>query len=199
MKQVRLLSLVCAIVLIVTAMCSCAVQPTPYQSWGKQINTAPKLHKTKEDISLILGSEPDKCETIPGKPTIGMLFRHDSGTAILDIYPNSPAAGTDIKVGDKVLSVNSKPVHSMEDIIASTEGIEGPNSSITIETQRGTYVVTPKYSTESEQCYWKIIPERGELNGEKTGQRGTAHQRYFLATCRFTGGKAYICRSRWQE
>lgn len=199
MKQVRLPSLLCATVLTATAMCSCAVQPTEFQRWGKQINAAPKHHQTKQDISRILGSEPDECENIPGRPTVGMLFRHDSGTTVLDIYPNSPAAGTGIQVGDTVISVNSKPVHSMEDIIASTEGLEGPNTSITIETQRGSYVVTPKFTTASEQCYWEIHPGQLERIDESTPRSGTTHQRFFRAACRFTDGKAYICHCQWQE
>ena len=118
---------------------------------------------------------------------------------ILAIYPNSPAAGTGIEVGDKILAVNGKPVHSMEEIIASTEGMVGPGASITIETQRGSYVVTPKYPSEAEQCYWEIIRGPVESASGTAVQADTRHQRFFRATCRFADKKAYICHPSWQE
>jgi membrane-associated protease RseP (regulator of RpoE activity) len=188
------------IAIIAAVISACAVaQSTADHSWSKQIDLAPKRHQSKEDISQILGHKPIKCENIPGKPTVGILLRHDSRTTILEIYPNSPAAGTGLKVGDKILTVNSKPVHSMEDVIASTVGIEGPNTPITIQTQRGSYVVTPTYPTESEQCYWEVIGDKvGPDVGGRT-PRGTMHRQYFRATCRFTDGKAYICHPQWQE
>ena len=181
------------------ATAGCAARPTLYQNWGKQVNSAPKRHQTKEDISRILGHEPVKCEKIPGKPTVGMLFRHDSGTTILDIFPDSPVKGTGIMVGDKIISINSKPVHSMEDIIFSTEGMKGPNTPVTIETQRGTYVVTPNYPAEAEQCYWEIIGDRSGSDEAGTVQGETTPRRFFSAVCRFADGKAYICRPHWQE
>ena len=194
---------------MITTICGCAVQPTVYQSWGKRINDAPMNHNTKEDISRILGTEPLRCEKIPGKPIVGILLRHDSGTTILGIFPNSPAAGTGLQVGDKIIAVNSKPVHSMEDIIDSTEGLKGTNSpAITIETQRGSYIVTPKYPAEAEQCDWEInggpIARIGgsafyNQYGGSAMQGGTTYQRFFRATCRFAEGKAYICRPHWQE
>jgi hypothetical protein len=198
-KPVRYVLQVATLGFIAAAIAGCAAGSTQYQSWGKQINAAPKRHQSKEDISRILDHEPVKCVKIPGKPTIGMLFRHDSGTTVLDIFPDSPVIGTGIRVGDKIISINSKPVHSMEDIIFSTEGMKGPDTPVTIETRRGTYVVTPQYPTEAEQCYWEISEdqpgrdEAGALRGDKPPRR------FFSAVCRFADGKAYICRPHWQE
>jgi len=199
MTRIRSFFLVFIALFISVAMPVHAADPTQFQRWGQQINSAPKHHQSKAEISRILGRAPDKCEKIPGKPTVGMLFRHDSGTTILKVYPDSPAAGTGIKAGDKILSINSKPVHSMEDIIASTEGLEGPNPTIKIKTQRGTYTVTPRFSTSSEQCLWEIIPERQVPNGAGATEGIVSQQRFFRATCRFTNGEAYICHVRWHE
>lgn len=196
MPHLKIILLGC---LTTAVMSACATQATTYQRWGQQINSAPKNHLGKADVSRILGISPDHCESIPGKPIVGMLFRHDSGTTILDIYPDSPAAGTGIKVGDKILAINSKPVHSMEEIIASTEGIEGPHPTITIKTQRGSYVIAPNYSTPSEQCSWQITPEPTGLGKTNPEQNHPTSQRFFHATCRFTAGKAYICHVHWQE
>ena len=199
MRRTRQQAIAATALLLTAAICSCASQSPTYQSWGEKINAAPKNNATKEDISLMLGSEPVKCERIPGRPTVGMLLRHSSGTTILDIFPDSPAAGTGIKVGDKILSINSQPVHSMEDVIASTEGMEGPSPSITIETQSGSYIVTPKSTSESEQCSWEVNARRTERMSGNAAQREKAHQRHFRATCRFADGKAYICHWKWQE
>ena len=193
---VRQIAIICGIVAVIS---SCTTQPTRYQSLGSQVNTAPKLHQTKKDISQILGVEPILCEKIPGKPIVGILLRHDSGTTVLEVYPDSPASATGIKAGDKIISVDSKPVHSMEDVITSTEGLKGPNSSITIKTQRGSYVVTPKFPHEAEQCYWELTGDHVHNFAGSNEKDGMFHDRFFHATCRFADGKAYICRARWHE
>ena len=85
----------------------------------------------------------------------------------------------------------------MEDIIASTVGLEGPDPSIRIETQRGSYVVTPKYISESEECSWEIKAGKTEGMSVNPAARGETQQRLFHATCRFTDGKAYIFHWKW--
>ena len=187
------------VVFILAVTCGCATRPVVYQHWGEQIDAAPKNHQTKDDISRILDHEPAECETIPGKPTIGILLRHNSGTTVLDVFPNSPAAGTGIQVGDKILSVNSKPVHSMEDVIASTEDMDDLYAPISIETQRGTYVVTPNIGFESEQCTWEVKVNRAAHMLDSPTPGDEALPQIFLASCRFTDGKAYLCKWRWRE
>jgi membrane-associated protease RseP (regulator of RpoE activity) len=199
MKQAQQSVLVLTTGLIAATLCGCATQPIAAQRWGKQIDAAPKDHMTKEDISRMLGNAPARCETIPGRPTLGILLRHNSGTKIRGIFPNSPAAATDMRIGDRILSVNAKPVHSMEDVIASTEGMKDPHSSISIKTQRETYVVTPHSFATSEQCSWSIRPERAQLPRGSAAQRDEHLPSVFHAICRFNDGKAYICHWRWEK
>lgn len=199
MKQAQQSILVLTTGLIAATLCSCATQPVAAQRWEKQIDAAPKNHMTKEDISQMLAHAPTHCETIAGRPTLGILLRHNSGTTIRGIFPNSPAAATGLQIGDRILSVNAKPVDSMEDVIASTEGIKGPDPSIIIKTQRGTYVVTPHSFATSEQCSWSIRPTRVKLPLGSAAPEDQQHPGLFHAICRFNDGKAYICRWRWEK
>lgn len=204
----RLLTLTCTAVVIVTAISGCATRSSLYQSWGHQLADAEATNRTKEDISLMLGAESYKCENATAYPMVGILLEDASGPTVRGIDPKGAAASTDIKVGDKIISVNAKATISSKEVVDSIRAIASPGHPITIETKRGSYTLTPKYPVEAKQCYWEITAGQvGTVAGSafvnqyggNAQQSGEAYQRFFRATCRFTDGRASVCQSNWQE
>lgn len=204
----RLVTLAWTTVAIVTVTSGCATQSSLYQSWGNQLADAAATNRTKEDISLMLGAEPYKCENATAYPMVGISLEDASGPTVRGIDPKGAAASTDIKVGDKIISVNAKATISSKEVVDSIRAIASPSHPITIETQRGAYTLTPKYSVEAKQCYWEITAGQvGTVAGSafvnqyggSAIQGGAAYQRFFRATCRFTDGRASACQSNWQE
>jgi hypothetical protein len=102
--------------------------PAIHQNWGNQLDAAVRDHKTKYDISQILGSSPIKCEDVPGKPQLDMLFSSRSETTVLAIEPNGQAAAAGIVTGDKMMSVDSKPIPSFEEVIAFLIDVDAPKT-----------------------------------------------------------------------
>ncbi len=208
MKQVRSRILAWTTVVIIAITSGCATQSSLYQSWGRQLADASATNRTKEDISLMLGNEPYKCENAPLNPMIGILLADTSGPTVRGVDPKGPAANTDIKAGDKILSVNSKATNSSQEVVDFIRATASSDRPITIETQRGSYSLTPKYPTEVKQCYWEI--SAGQIGkaagsayvnqyGGSAIQGGAAYQRFFRTTCRFSDGRASVCQSNWQE
>jgi len=204
----RLLTLAWTTIVMVTVTSGCATQSSLYQSWGKQLAGAAATNLTKEDISLMLGAEPHKCENASVNPMIGISLEDASGPTVRGIDPKGSAASTDIMIGDKIISINSKATNSAKEVVDSIRAIASPNRPITIETQRGSYALTPKYPVEAKQCYWEITAGQvGKVTGSayvnqyggSAIQGGAAYQRFFRATCRFTDGRASVCQSNWQE
>jgi membrane-associated protease RseP (regulator of RpoE activity) len=186
----------------------CATQPSLYQSWGNQLASAAGKNLTKADISLMLGTEPNKCENASANPMIGIQLEESSGPTVRGVDPNGAAASTDIRIGDKIISVNSKATNSAKEVAEYIGAIASPDRPITIETQRGSYVLTPKYPVEAKQCYWEITAGQiGKAGGSAyvnqyggSAVQGSAlYERFFRATCRFTDGRVSVCQSNWQE
>ncbi len=202
----RILTIAWVTIAIITTTSGCA-KPSLYKSWGEKLVHAPEASQTKEDISLMLGAEPYKCDNVPAAPMIGIRLEGASGTTVRGINPNDSVANTDIKIGDKILSINSKPTKSPQDVVAAIKAVTDPNRPIIIETQRSSYAITPRY-LEVKQCYWEITAGKVERHGGSAyvnqyggaaAQGGAAYNRFFRATCRFVDGKASNCQSNWQE
>lgn len=198
-SKITLVTLACAASVIVALPSGYAAGSAIHQNWGNQLDAAVKYHKTKDDISRILGAPPIKCEDVPGKPQFGMLFSSGSGTTVLAIAPNGPAANAGIEAGDRIMSVDSMPVHSFEEVIALLLNIDTPKHPVAIKTQSGSYSLTPTFPKKSEQCVWETAAGQVGVAGESAGPSGETHRRYFRATCRFADDTAYSCQSSWQD
>lgn len=176
----------------------CAPKHSLYQQWG---NLLAEKGSTKEDISLILGSEPSRCEQVASpKPVIGIFFEKNQ-LKIKSVRPNSPADRAGLTPGDVIIKINDQPVRNEEDIKKMRQGI-----SIQIETNRGIATVTPDVP-ETEQCYWEI--KAGQISSSRSGayfngyggvsnSGSEAYQRFFRASCRFQNGFSVGCQSNWQ-
>jgi predicted metalloprotease with PDZ domain len=195
-------------VCIIATISGCATQKTLYQNWGEQLNNAPLKSMRIEDVSLMLGAEPYKCEDTSSSPMIGVTIKNEKNTLVIDkINPNGAAATSGLKSGDEILSINSKITNNREEVLNAIKATT-PNNSVTITTQRGSFIVLPKYATETKQCYWEItagevtrstgVAQVNGFNGNAI-HAGSKSQRFFRASCRFTDGVASQCHANWQE
>jgi len=182
------MALVWSAIFIATVTSSCATQSSLYRSWGNQFADAAAKNLTKDDISLMLGAEPYNCKSVSATPMLGILLEDASGPTVRGIDPNGPAANINIKIGDKIISVNSQLTNSTKEVVDSIRAIASPDHPITIKTQRGSYALTPKYPTEVKQCYWDIIAGKVGKVAESAYvdqyagsavQGGTSYQRFF--------------------
>jgi uncharacterized lipoprotein YajG len=125
--KMKLLTLVLIILVVTAVFTGCATQSGLYQSWGNKLTSAPAANMTKEDVSLMLGAEPYKCETIPPSPMIGIILEDLSGPTVHSVDPKGPAASMDIKVGDKITSINSKAMNSAQEVVDYIKATAIPN------------------------------------------------------------------------
>ena len=195
---------------LLQALLACA-SPHLFQQWDarlEQMAEAPRENKgfyTQQDVSLLLGSPPSKCEKLSSVgPRIGVYV--EDQPAILFVVPGSPAAAAGIEPGFVVRSVNGKPTVSGQTVISALEAAARVGKPITIETDRGRFEIFPAESI-LEQCYWDI------RSGSVTRSSGAAswgayggsaaagsaeYDRYYRATCRFQDGILIVIQSNWQ-
>jgi len=151
-----------------------------------------------DEISAMVGKEPDKCVSLPSYPTVGLLIEDHDGPTVTRVDPSGPAAESGIKKGDKILFINSQRVDSVTqgaEIIQSQSRVDRP---LTIQTQSGTYRVMPTYPAHVTQCYWEIMA--GDIRntpattntGRSPAQAFDGHE-VFKGVCRFFDGRASQC------
>ena len=186
----------------------CATQGSLYQSWGKQLAGAADARFTVDDVSLLLSAKPSKCEQIKPPLMVGVTLIDKNGPVVAGISPNGAASEVDIRIGDKITSINSKRTMTAQNVIEVIKLEAQTGQPINIKTQRGVYTLIPKTPKEAMQCYWEInAGQIGSVRGgayvDQSGgfanQSGSAYQRFFRATCRFYDGFAGICQANWQE
>lgn len=194
--------------LVGLAISGCATRLGSDPDWGRQLLDAAAKKSTVQEISAFLDAEPVKCESLPSYPIVGLLIEDHGGPTVASIDPTGPAARSGIRKGDKILSINSKPVKGVKEGSEIIRSEAGPDHPIVIETQRGPYQVTPKYPKRVSQCYWEVADARIRQStvdsdaGPGIGQapsKGIAYRRLFRGVCRFFDGHASQCEYIWQN
>jgi len=196
---------------ILQVLFACASQHL-FQQWDtrlKHMTEAPLKENrfyTQQDVSLLLGSPPMKCERLPSAtPKIGIYLAGDQPT-IKFVVPDSPASAAGIEPGLVVRSVNGSPTTSGQAVIKALEGAARVGQIITIETDLGLFEVSPT-EPELEQCYWNVRygPVARSAGAATWGGYGgsaaagsAAYDRFYKVTCRFENGILITFRSNWQ-
>jgi membrane-associated protease RseP (regulator of RpoE activity) len=197
-------------VIVGQSLLGCAA-PHLFQQWDARLiemTEAPRqgAFYTKEDVSLLLGSSPSKCETLPSAgPKIGILIDPKQPVVTL-VVPNSPAYATGIRTGFVILAVNGKPTTSVQTLIQVLRAETLVNVPINIHTDHGLFKVVPS-EPRFEQCYWDIRSGRVARSGGVASWGGyggsavtgsDAYERFYRATCRFQDGILIQFQSNWQ-
>lgn len=178
-----------------------------YQSWGKQLTEMPRYNARVEDVSMLLGAAPTRCEPVVSqRPLIGIFF-DSKEPIVISVTPNSPAHQAGIRPGDRVISISNQSVVDSAQIRTAFQNHAREGEPLHLETSRGALVVVPKLP-KAEQCYWEL--QAGQIArvgggayvnqwGGAASSGGSAYQRFFRASCRIHDGFVVGCQANWQE
>lgn len=157
-----------------------------FQEWDARLHemvSAPSP-QNREDVSLLVGSTPTKCEPVPATgPKIGIFWED---LIITKVLPASPAAVAGITPGLTIRSVNGTPVVSELAISSILRAAVKAGEAVTLSTDAGLFTASPKVPT-LEQCYWE------------TRSGSTANARFYRVSCRFSDGNLVRWQSYWQR
>jgi len=198
-----------ALLFSVLVMSSCGTKrQSLYSRWGQQLNDAPTEKRTIDDISMLLGTPPNKCVQIEPNPGLGILVQKTQLPIVLAVRPNSPAFKAGIQKGEMITNIDTVSIGSVQDFKSAMLDRAKWGNKVAILTNARSYEVTFEKPTESLQCYWDISggtigTSRGGAYVDRAGgfasENSAAYQRIFRASCRFYDGQAIGCQSNWQE
>jgi membrane-associated protease RseP (regulator of RpoE activity) len=179
-----------------------------YRTWGEQLRDMPLHNGRVEDISMLLGCSPIKCEPIENAPPLmGINFdARDGQLIIITVTPNSPAFQAGIRAGDAIRGIGGQHVTTVEQARSAFQN-NREGQSVEIETNRGVVSVVPTIP-KVEQCYWEV--QAGQVArtggyafvnryGGSASSGGSAYERFFRSSCRIHNGFVVGCQSNWQE
>ena len=195
------------VILTFSSFVSGCAHTSLYQSWGEQLTEMPQHNGRVEDVSMLLGAAPTRCEPVVSQqPLIGIHF-NSKKPIVISVTPNSPAHQAGIRPGDSIISINSQSVVDSAQIRAAFQNNAREGEPLHLVTSRGTLVVVPKLP-KAEQCYWEL--QAGQIArvgggayvnqwGGTASSGGSAYQRFFRASCRIHDGFLAGCHANWQE
>ncbi len=189
---------------VVAAGCA---RPSLYRNWGVQLAEMPRHDGRLQDVSLLLGSPPTRCEQVDHPaPVIGIVVNRLE-PVIDSVTPRSPAAEAGLRPGDKISAVGGQTISKPEQLAPAIRMHGREGEPLRVETTRGTMSVIPRVP-KAEQCYWEL--RAGEIAraggaayvnqwGGSAGASSSAYQRFFRASCRIHDGFVVGCQANWQE
>jgi hypothetical protein len=198
--------------IVVVGLCgisSGCMNSSVYRKWGKQLYEMPLHDGRVEDVSMLLGSEPSRCEPIENpSPLIGIrIGMHQEQPIIVHVTPNSPAYQVGIRAKDIVRSVSGERVATSKQAQSALQNNIREGQAVDIETNRGVVSVIP-IIPRVDQCYWEV--QAGHVatsnshaavnrSGGASSSSGSACEHYFQASCRIIDGFVIGCRASWNE
>ena len=194
---------------LVMSFASCApslYQPSLYEQWNEQINQLTRQASRVEDVSLLLGSPPTRCDAVtPSVPSIGAIVESkDTYGLVLSVIPGGPAAQAGLRPGDKITRIAGQITSNPEQgrTLYRTHARDG--QPLELGTDRGNVTVIPTMPKKVEQCYWDVqagsVSTSGAYLGPSGGYAGgSASQRFFRSSCRVSDGFLTRCQSNWQQ
>ncbi len=140
--------------LILLCFSACA-KPTLYESWGQQLVKLPEMPGRVEDVSLLLGTPPSRCEPVAeSRVLIGVILDHEP-PVVQFVLPSGPAGHAGIQRGDKIESVAGTATPTPSAVVSQIKANARQDAPLEVRTNRGTYQVFPRVR-KAEQCYWEV-------------------------------------------
>jgi hypothetical protein len=196
-----------ALTLSIFVLCGCA-KNSLYKTWAEKIAGDPAV-RTSEDISLLVGAPPYKCETVEPSSSINLGCWISEELVVFSAYPTSPAIVAGINIGDRILKVNNIKVENREHLKNIYRSFGAWEKSLLFETDKGTFNVVFKKPKEAKQCYWDVnagtvVNSQGyayvdPLYGGGASQSSSQRNRFFKTSVRFYDGFKIDANSNWQE
>ncbi|MGD0238486.1 MAG: PDZ domain-containing protein [Syntrophorhabdales bacterium] len=188
---------------------SCAPRASVYQNWGSQLRELPLHGGRVDDVSLLLGAPPTRCEPVEASvPVIGVIVDPRQEKPIVTfVQRNGPGYQAGIRPGDIIKSVAGQPVATPKEGVLTIRNNAKEGEPIEIETNRGTVSAIPKVP-KTEQCYWEVHAGQIATTGSSTyvnryagasSSGGAAYERFFRASCRIQDGFVGACQANWQQ
>jgi predicted metalloprotease with PDZ domain len=209
--KVRTGLLAMVVVLAITGSFTSACVPrlSVYQTWAAQMQTMPLHNATVEDVSMLLGAPPTRCEPVEATiPVIGIVVDpRQEKPIVTSVRRTGPGYIAGIRPGDLIRTVAGQPVATPQQATLAVRDVVQEGQPIEIETSRGIVSVVPKMP-KTEQCYWEIgageVAKRSSLalvnqSGGSAASGGARYQRFFRASCRIQDGFVAGCQENWQQ
>jgi hypothetical protein len=195
--------LVALLVIVVFAGCA----PSLYRQWGDQIDELTRHSGRVDDVSLLLGSPPTRCDPVtPSVPSIGAAVESEKTYGlVVSVIPGGPAAQGGLRPGDKITSIAGQMITvSPEQGETLYRAHARDGQPLELGTDRGSFTVIPRMPKKVEQCYWDVqagtVSRSGAYLGPSSGYAGgSATQRFFRSSCRVSDGFLTTCQSNWQQ
>ncbi len=178
-----------------------------YQSWGQQLNDLAKRNGKVDDVSLLLGSPPTRCDPVAApNPIIGVQW-DPKRPLILSVMPGGPAERAGLRPNDTVINVGGRPVENSEEFRSTLRSNLRPGEPLQFQTDRGSFSVIPRIPV-AQQCYWEanagnVAYAGGAAYVNKWGgsesSSSAAYQRFFRASCRVNDEFIVACQANWQQ
>ena len=139
-KSQRFIVLISFILLFSGCVSTSDRRPSLYQQWGKQINELPVHNGRNEDVSMLLGVAPTKCEDVTiERPKIGIIYGKEK-PIVISVRPNGPAQKAGIIKGDIIRQINNSVIYTPADIQAALQQHARVGNKLSISTNRQTYI-----------------------------------------------------------
>ncbi len=195
------------VIVALGSVASACVRTSLYQNWGRQLVELPRHNGRVDDVSLLLGGPPTRCEPVNAPyPVIGVGVDPEK-PVVNSVVPSSPADQAGVRPGDSIKAIAGQPVANSEQLRSAIRSNAREGQPLHIETSRGTLSVVPKVP-KAEQCYWEV--QAGQVArasgsayvdqwGGSAASGSSAHQRFFRASCRIHDGFVAGCQANWQE
>lgn len=194
------------LLILITALAGCA-HNTVYKTWGKRLDELPNQNGRADDVSMILGSPPTRCDAVAGpSPIIGARIDREK-PIVLAVTPSGPADQVGLRAGDSISMVSGQAVSNTEQVRSIFRANLREGQPLQIGTNRGTLSITPRVP-KAEQCYWdiqggRVVRSGGSAYvnqwGGSSGWAGSANQQFFRASCRINDGFVSGCQWNWQQ
>jgi membrane-associated protease RseP (regulator of RpoE activity) len=177
------------------------------QDVGKSLDELPSRGGKVDDVSMILGSPPARCDAVAApSPIIGARIAQEK-LIVVAVVPGGPADQAGLRTGDLISAVAGQAVSNSENLGSTLRNSVRDGQPLQIETNRGAFSVTPRLP-KAEQCYWDIQGGQvarsggsGYVNqwGGSAGWGASSNQQFFRASCRINDGLVAGCQWNWQK
>lgn len=197
----------CLFIIIFAASCA---HRTTYTNFNERLKSYSfeRYNATIDDISLVLGSPPTRCDPVENTPlTSGIKYDEQQEVpVVIAVLPNGPAHKAGILPGDVIKAVNGQPISNLKQFDTLNATL-GEVQDIQYTTTRDVVTVT-RTKLKVEQCYWDIqaggVAQSGSLAyanryAGSASSWGGAYQRFYRASCRIVAGYVFGCTTNWQE
>ncbi len=133
---------------------------------------------TVDDVSRIVGAKPRNCapRSTPGV-VLGIDCYPDQGGGVVAwrVAARSPAAAAGIRAGDRIASVDGRPVARCGDLRGGLESVSSRATEVVIVTDRGPFPVQVRRPARREACAWEVGTRSAPVVRPGDGISGSAN------------------------